>query len=408
MLGYAMIVGLVVLGADGQEGAGLAPSADRVTLRDGSVVLGLVTASSPGVRGATEFIVRRAWAEKAIAQHLHRWDRATAATARQALVQRRKRLEAWRRERARHSEPDDRIIGWIDRELDKLAAPGEPKPSLLLRVRLPQGEVRALDRKPASVERLLRLAWLCGFPEPETMPLAQLKDALQSRGYAVDGAAASAPVSVDSLLPLALEPEANWQARRAATELAVDSGLRFIRFQDTVIPDGGGGQDMTAVGLSTALSELKRLLDPDGGRQADPLEEKLTAIAARGRVGAVVTRMEIQPDLSAVTVEMTLWVRGPNQRWAPFGFRAATVRPDDLAGAAGQNLAEDPQVKAGFKIVEMLGLGAIPADLKERSLRGGAATEKALGMARSAFNQDLDAMALPVTEPGRGDQGNPR
>ena len=48
----------------------------------------------------------------------------------------------------------------------------------------------------------------------------------------------------------------------------------------------------------------------------------------------------------------------------------------------------------------MLGLGSVPAELKDRSLRMGAATEKALGMARSAFNQDLDQLALPVLEPG--------
>jgi hypothetical protein len=408
MLGYAMVVGLAVLGAGGQAGGVASPAADWITLRDGTVVLGLVTASPSGTRGTTEVVVRRAWAEKMIPQQLHRWDRATAAATRHAIVQRRQRLEAWRRERAQGSERDDRILGWIDRELARLAAPGEPKPSVVLSVRLPQGDVRAIDRKPASVERLLRLAWLCGFPEPETMPLAELKDALTSRGYAVDGPASAAPASLDRLLPLPSEPEVHWRARRAATELAVDSGLRFIRFQDTVMPDAGAGQDMSAVGLSTALSELKRLLDPDQGQKADPLEEKLGAIAARGRVGAVVTRLDIQPDLSAVTVESTLWVRGPGGRWAPFGFRSATVKPDDLAGVAGQKLAEDPQIKGAFRLVEILGLGTVPAEVKDRSLRIGAATEKALGMVRSAFNQDLDAMALPVTEPGVGDHGIPR
>ena len=68
---------------------------------------------------------------------------------------------------------------------------------------------------------------------------------------------------------------------------------------------------------------------------------------------------------------------------------------------AGKDLAEDPQVKGAFQIAELLGLGAIPAEVKQRSLRIGAATEKALGMARSAFNQDLDALALPVLEPAR-------
>ena len=35
---------------------------------------------------------------------------------------------------------------------------------------------------------------------------------------------------------------AAWLARRAATELAIDPDLRFIRFQDTVFPDPGAGQ----------------------------------------------------------------------------------------------------------------------------------------------------------------------
>jgi hypothetical protein len=54
----------------------------------------------------------------------------------------------------------------------------------------------------------------------------------------------------------------------------------------------------------------------------------------------------------------------------------------------------------------MLGLGAVPAEMKERSLRIGAATERALGMARSAFNQDLDQLALPVLEPDRDARPN--
>jgi len=43
--------------------------------------------------------------------------------------------------------------------------------------------------------------------------------------------------------------------------------------------------------------------------------------------------------------------------------------------------------------------------LKERSLRIGAATQKALETTRSAFNQDLDALILPVLEPAREHRG---
>jgi hypothetical protein len=125
----------------------------------------------------------------------------------------------------------------------------------------------------------------------------------------------------------------------------------------------------------------------------------LSPLAARARAGAVVTQLEIQPDLSSVGVESTLWARGPGNRWVAVGFRNATVRPEDLARDAGRDLAEDPQVKGAFKVAEMLGLGAVSPEIKNRSLKIGAATEKALGMARTSFNQYLDLLALPVLAP---------
>jgi len=289
-----------------------------------------------------------------------------------------------------------------------LSAPGAAEQSVLLRVRVPKDEVAGLARRPPSAERLPQLAWLCSLPDPESMPPGELKDALEARGFAADASGKSSPASLDRLLPPVPEPDQLWLARRAATELASDSDLRFLRFQDMVVPDAGAGQLMGGLGLSTAMSELKRLLDPDDARRPDPLVEKLTAIEARGRKGAVVTRLEIQPDLDGVTVESTLWICIGTKRWVPFGSRSATVRPADVRADAGQKLADDPQVKGVFGIVESLGLGAVPADLKQRSLRIGAATERALGTARTAFNQDLDALALPVLEPQADEPAQPK
>jgi hypothetical protein len=404
MIVRSMVLGWLLLAQNAPRAPVPATAADQITLRDGSVVKGLVLSAMNGPRGAVEFIVRRAWAEKAQKHHLQNWDRSTAATTRQARSQRRMRLEAWRRDRGPGVGPDDRIIRWIDQELARLAAPGDPEPSVLLKVRLPRSEVRGLDRRAAPVDRLLRLAWLCRLADPESMALDELKDALEARGYDVAAATHKQPVSVDRLLPPYAEPEINWLARRAATELAIDPDLRFLRFQDMLIPDAGPGQALGGMGLSTAVAELKRLFDFDQDQKVDPLADKLRAVGDRGRTGAVVTRLEIQPDLSMVTVESTLWVR-EGRRWILFRSRNGTVRPDDLGHEAGKNLAEDPQVKGAFQIAEMLGLGAIPADVKERSLRIGAATEKALGMARSAFAQDLNDLALPVLEPNPDNGG---
>jgi hypothetical protein len=408
MLGRVILLGLSLVGLDGPDPSMPATAADRVTLRDGSVVLGLVTSTTAGQRGGSvEFLVRRAWAEKNVDQQMRLWNRSNVATTNLANGQRQKRLETWKRERASHVGPDDRIIQWIDREQTRLAAPGERGRSILTRVRLARTEVRGMERRPAAVQRLLKLGWLCELPEPESMPVKQLKDALEGRGYAVDGGGPAQPVVIDRLLPPTPETEATWLARRAATELLIDSDLRFLRYQDVLVPDAGAGaaQPLSAVGLTTALSGIKRLLDLDQER-TDPLVEKLKAIAARGRIGALVTRLEIQPDMSGVTVECTLWVRTTAERWVPSGSRSATVRSDDVRPDAGKDLAADPQVQSAFKVVEMLGLGAIPADIKDRSLRIGATTEKALGMARDACNQDLEHLVLPVLEPASDDRGH--
>ena len=181
------------------------------------------------------------------------------------------------------------------------------------------------------------------------MAVDDLKTSLEARGYAVDATAKNPPASLDRLLPLAAEPEPRWLARRAATELAVDPDLRFVRFQDSVFPDAGTGQPMSAMGLSTAVSELKRLLDLDQGQQADPLLDKLKTIGARGRSGAAVTRLEIQPDMSSVTVESALWVReGP--RWFLFGTRNRH-RSARRSGARGRvkTLPKTPRSKAPFR-----------------------------------------------------------
>ena len=222
MIGTAAVIGLLLLVTQPAHGDARPSAADRITLRDGSVVLGLVSTTTPGPRGSIEFLVRREWAEKAVKEQAKKWDRSTAGTIRAAVEQRRKRLDAWRRDRIRNVDANDRIVQWIDRELARTGGRGAPPRSTLLSVRLPRGEVRGLDRSPAGTERMLRLAWLCNLPDPESMPLGELKDALETRGYALDARGPAQPVALDGLLPPTTEPEPVWLARRAASELSVD------------------------------------------------------------------------------------------------------------------------------------------------------------------------------------------
>ena len=100
-----------------------ATAAEQITLRDGSVVMGLVTGVSNGPRGAVELLVQRDWAEKHLKKWANKWSRAIEAGSRLAGRQRRERLGAWKRERAASALTDDRIIAWIDQELKRLDDP---------------------------------------------------------------------------------------------------------------------------------------------------------------------------------------------------------------------------------------------------------------------------------------------
>ena len=231
-------------------------AAERVTLRDGSVVLGLVTNVTTGPRGAVELLVRRDWAESHLKTWAGKWSRTIEAGSKLAARQRRERLRSWRAERAASAPADDRIVAWIDQELKRLDDPALTARTPLMPVHLSRSDVRGLARQPASSTRLLQLGWLCGLPDVEMMPLDDLKDALESRGFV---AGSDQTPSLAGLLPLFPEPDLSWLGRRAATELALDSDLRFIRFQNMVLPD---------LRTDQALEKHEPVVSPWRGAQA--------------------------------------------------------------------------------------------------------------------------------------------
>ena len=91
---------------------------------------------------------------------------------------------------------------------------------------------------------MLRQGWLSGFRDVETMKLADLKEALAGRGFAAD-AGNGEPVAIDRLLPILPETDEQWLARRAATEVTSDTGLRFIQVQNLLLPEPLPGQLLT-------------------------------------------------------------------------------------------------------------------------------------------------------------------
>ena len=143
--------------------------------------------------------------------------------------------------------------------------------------------------------------------------------------------------------------------------------------------------------------------DLAGEPRGDPLAARAREVAARGRVGLVVTGMETTEDLSSVQVEATLWVCTGPDRWEPAVSRRATVRPGDFPPDAGAELAADPQVDAAFRLVEGLGLGEVSGEMKRLALNVGAAVRRANGLARSALRREIDALASRSSGGNLGD-----
>jgi hypothetical protein len=366
-------------------------AADVLTFRDGKVVQGQVVDSDR--RGPLLILVRRTWAEANLPDRAAAWEKAEAPITQRAEAQRRERLTAWKRERRPNPADGDRITPWIDRELARLERRDVPSKSYLMVVKVSRTDVKALTRKSRAANRMLRLGWLSDLPDIETMPQADLSQALEGRGFSPQ---AATPVSIDLLLPAQLEDEARWLVRRASTEVVNDPGGRFLRYQGLVMAEPAPGEaPPAAASLGAAIGTIKELL---GEAPVDPLPGKLRELAGQGRVGAVVTRLQLSPDLASVMVETTLWVRS-GERWNPAIVRSSTIRPDDLPANAADGIADDPQVKAVFGVVESLGLGEVPPELKRRSLNVGAATRKALGQARGALDQELNSVALSLEPP---------
>ncbi len=241
-----------------------------------------------------------------------------------------------------------------------------------------------------AAARALRYGWILGFNDPETTPLADLKDSISARGMTTAG---NEPIPLDSLLPPAAETDDRWALRRAATEALNDEGLRFVRHGNVVLPEPVPGQPVDPAQAAAVLQETIR--EVLGGSTTDPLPARLQGVAAKGRVGAIVTRMELSPDLDGVTVESALFFRTGNG-WTRGPWRAGTLRVGDVTPGAAEAVADDPQVKAAFGLVDSIAPGMITPQMKQKGLDVGATTKRALSMARSALSRDLAALAVPL------------
>jgi hypothetical protein len=369
-----------------------APAADKIVLRDGKDLLGQVVDAKSGLI----VVARREWVHTNLPERLAKWEDAERAGMATAVEQRHRRLESWRRDRPTVAAPGDRITPWLDRELVKGSGNEEQLPLMI--IQLGKGEATNVQRRADQAGQALRAAWLLGLPDPESSPLATLADSIAGRGTTLE---ADDPVAIDSLLPPSVESDDHWMLRRASTEALYDEGLRFIRFGNTILPEPVPGQVPDAtLGPKLVEGTIKDVLT--GGR-ADPLPDRLRAVAERGRVGMLVTRVEIAADFGSVAAESSLYYRGQGG-WDRGGWRAATVRVGEVPPFVMNAVASDPQVKALLDFVDSIGGGLVSPEMKQRGLSIGTSAGGAAIMARASLTRSLIGLAFDL-EPKKAAKG---
>ncbi len=367
------------------------PVGDSVVLRDGRVLVGLVIEPAPR-SGGSAIVVSRSRAEKEWPDLVKQADQAEEPRQQQVRSERLRRLQQWRVDRK--SQGADRIGTWLDDAIAEATKPDVPAKSRLVELKVRSSDLKSVTKGSRANRNRLSKAWLIGLEGAEESSGEELGQALEGRGVDLK---TIGPVSLETILPPSSESNDRWLIRRASTEVLNDEGLRFIRYDAIVMAEPTPGQPPNLQAALGSIGNLTSLLSGEAPR--DPWPDRLREIEGRGKIGAILTTLRMAPDFSQVSVDVTLWLKlGPN-RWVPSGTRSGVVRTDSLPGNAGANLAEDPQIKGIFQMVEGLGLGQLPEDLKKRSLNVGSATQQALGIAREAADRDLRALGIDIASP---------
>ena len=170
--------------------------------------------------------------------------------------------------------------------------------------------------------------------------------------------------------------------------MANEPALRFVRYQDLVFPESASQE--AGLGLEALAGTLKSLLDD--APPPDPLPARFREVAARGRVGMIVTRLDVDVQDGTARAETTLFARLAGDRWSPVSTRTATVRPTDARPEEADAIGADPQVKSILGAIDGLGLGDLAPTLKNT----GAASKRALGLARSELQKEISIRSGPA------------
>ena len=356
---------------------------DRLDLKDGSVLVGLVLGENSEM---SFFACRRAWLSEQDPKYA---EHAKQLRAREQIAyeQLRDRLE---RILAEDRDPECRFV-W-EQELDRAKnwlSSNTPSESELILVELPRAGIASVQRHAPTTAGLAIWAWDQHLESPESKTAEVISKDLD--GLGVDGKR-DAP-DLGRRFQAFPQDENEWDARCALVRFSRSKGIEFQGTPSMMMRvEKGKAVDMAKL-LSKSLENQSQAL------LGELLGEKPSRASGRGFrrwIDRCISQLtdpnenyfratQVDTDLldGQATVTTAFAVRNGKGEWLPVWRLELSVHRSQIHGDRLKELESDPQIQSLLGLIKPLGL--VNQETLQTALVMGAATKQAQEEANSRF-----------------------
>lgn len=349
-------------------------------------------------RGDVVLAVEREWLAHNDPDQLRQLAENEVATTFRAWEELQQRLQAW------HSQTglSARLVSYLESEQKRaseaastLTATGtQREPPQFVLLDLPIRQIQRIHTAPARNRSLALLGWRENLADVSTRPAADVDRELRALGFEPE----AEQVNLSERLPLRLQSEREWQARKAI--------LTFVHHQSLIYQGTSErlhrtGPDAPPVSTARLLAEtvqsqlqqtLQELVEPgQTQRQAanNPIPANTLAACRREAVRLVLpayraTSIQLEAETLKARLNSRLDVQLGPQEWLTIWHGSRSATPGIAQGQeARQRLREDPQVRALLRSLQGSGLAGDEA--VNTALDLGLATQQSLAELDSQF-----------------------
>ncbi|QEG22385.1 hypothetical protein [Mariniblastus fucicola] len=353
-------------------------------------------------------VVRRDWLQSAhpefYKQHADS-ENEIAAEGQQRLLE---RIKTWR---AEYEGDDAEVINeFLDDNIKMLGLdkPADVSSFAFTILKLDREQLGRIYLQDEDRHRLAGIGWSENLKDVETTNAVVLKRKLEQQNVDVE----SYVLKLGNDMPPMFESDEKWEVRKALVEFALlprveyqGTGEMFFRRGANANPaqaiqammEGGfgglgGASNIQQLGRELGLPEFRdRPSSRDKIKWIDPM---IKAAEDENRRSFSVSRLT---QGETVTVEMTLYYKGRDDRWLPLKKFSNSQRLADQTADEMEVVEQDPQIARVMEMAKQFGLA--DPNLMKKAIRSGVATKKALEDSMSELDEYVERYSFEIDNP---------